>query len=268
MGIKIKLFLIVSIVSLGVMVWRGSQSQKKIVFCDVAQGDGVIVIDNNFQMLVDTGKDNGRMAECLSDHLPFWDKTIEVVVISHWDSDHAGALTQLQQLYRIESIFSGTEPGDAFEQLNYSGNLKSGDVIRVGELQFEVKWPLAKADANINNENEKSLVGLLQYGIYEVLFTGDITADEERYMVWKDLLRSQISDVRYQTRRILKVSHHGSGTATSEELLNEFKPEMAVVSVGRNSFGHPKAEVMERLRKYVTDVRRTDEVGTVVIGIE
>ena len=248
------------------LAWWYRSPRRQVVFCDVGQGDGAIVIDGDFQMLIDTGSENGKMNECLSRHLPFWDKEIEMVIISHWDADHSGGLARLQNYYKIDKIISGYKPSEINEQINYSGNIAENDIIRAGDIEFEVKWPEINSESEINDDNKKSIMGILNYGTKKILFTGDVTTEIEQKLVWRGVLRPE--DLGYGTL-ILKVSHHGSSEGTSEELLETVKPQMAIISVGaKNKFGHPTKEVLERLKKYGVLIKRTDQEGDIVVECE
>lgn len=243
---KLKLFLIISFLALGVMVWwTWPSSRVKVVFCDVGQGDGVLIVKNSWQMIVDVGPDNKKMVGCLERHIPFWDKKIEVLVISHYDLDHVGGLGEVEKYYDIEQKFS-------------SVNLVKNDVISNGEIDFEVLSP----DQDWQDDNENSIVGVLKYGNNKILFTGDITTQVEQKLVWRGVLETR--NEKPETR-VIKISHHGSNTGTSDELLNHWKPEVAIISVGKNSFGHPAKEVLERLEKYQIPIWRTDIQGEKII---
>jgi len=107
------------------------------------------------------------------------------------------------------------------------------------------------------------VAGILDYkgeGKWSIFLSGDIEKETEQKLVWREILKGQVD--------VLKVSHHGSETATSEELLDFLKPKIAVISVGvNNRFGHPRGEVLERLNKRDIEIERTDEVGDVVFNL-
>jgi competence protein ComEC len=231
-----------------IAIWTWPSSDKlTIVFCDVGQGDGAIIISGNFQMLIDVGPENNKMVGCLGKHVPFWDKTIEVAVITHGDSDHGGGLKQVEGYYNVQNI--------------YSGSLVKNDVIKYGLISFEVLNP----DRDWGNDNDNSVVGILNYKENKILFLGDVTKQVEQKMIWRNEILGKIN--------IIKISHHGSAEATSEELLkavvgNGLQPfqTTAIISVGKNNkFGHPTGEVLERLTKFGVKIRRTDEEGEIVI---
>lgn len=224
----------------------------RLVFCDVGQGDGAIIIRGNWQMLVDTGADNGKMERCLDRFIPFWDRKIEGVMISHWDEDHSKALSKIIRNYKVENIFESTSSGKEIEQNISTYILSAGDVIRYGKLYFEIIYP----NENEKTGNESSLVAVLNYNDRKFVFTGDVDIKGEGEMMswWK----GQVDGI--------KISHHGSDTGNSEDWLRKINPNVAVISVGKNSYGHPKEIILERLNKLGIKILRTDINGDVVIG--
>ena len=220
------------------MVITWPSSKVKVIFCDVGQGDGAIVMQGRMQLLIDVGPENNKMVGCLGRYLPFWDKTIEAVVISHNDSDHNGGLKQVEKYYNVQKI--------------YSTDLAKNDIIKYNQIQFEVLSP----DQDWGNDNENSVVGKLTYEDKSILFLGDVTSQVEQKLVW----RKELSVID-----IVKISHHGSAEATSEELLQTTKPKEAIISVGANNkFGHPTKVVLDRLEKFGVKIRRTDVEGDIL----
>jgi len=268
---NIKIFLLLSGVLLLVGVWLSLPDGKtRLIFCDVGQGDGVLLSRGTFQMLYDVGPDNGKMRKCLERYMPFWDRKIEIVILSHWDNDHVGGLVDIDKGYKMEKIFSGVEAGDEFEQKVYAEVLRQNDVLRSDWFEFEVVWPERDGGIGQNEAdvNEMSLVGILEVSgpavagsAIKVLLMGDASVEVEQRLVWRKVLAAS-NAVNID---VLKVGHHGSSTSTSEELLEEVKPKVGVIGVGKNSFGHPTREVLDRLEKFGVEVKRTDEDGDVVM---
>jgi len=261
---KIKIILIISLVLLGVLViyWQ-SKDSSKLVFCDVGQGDAMLIREGNWEMLLDVGGDDGKVMRCLERHVPFWDKTIELVIISHWDKDHCGGLIKLSRYYKINDLLANRLPGGEYEQYSYSKVLEVGDVVQAGKVRFDV---ISSGIENVNDggeENDSSLVGILYYRDNKILMMGDAGAEVEQKLVWRGMLKQIQHDGGID---ILKVSHHGSGTSTSDDLINMVRPKIAVVSVGRNSYGHPSMEVINRLENFGVEVKRTDKSGDVVVN--
>jgi len=247
---KLRWFLwlgLLGLVALLVLTWPGQKI--RLVFCDVGQGDGAVLVKGDFQMVFDTGPDNGKMVECLDRQMAFWDKRLEVIVLSHMDSDHSGGLKSLEKYFQIEKLYTN-------EQNNYSEKLNSSDMLRSDWFTFEVV-----SSGEGATDNDKSVVGILKVNQKQVLFTGDAGMEVEQRLVWRKKIVDDRSSV---VERILKVSHHGSKTGTSQELLAAFRPKVAVISVGKNNrYGHPSSEVIKRLEENGVEIWRTDEMGEI-----
>jgi competence protein ComEC len=257
---KLKILLAICLVALGIGWWFSQPDGKvRVIFCDVGQGDGILVQKGMSQMIIDTGPPNNKMGECLGKYMPFWDKKIEVIIISHWDKDHSGGLVDIEKYYKVEKLYSGKESPDKNEQNIYSSDLADGEMIKMGEIEFDVISTKGVEGKGVDLENGESVIGVLSYRINRFLMMGDVTAEVENRMVWRNELMGKID--------VLKVSHHGSGTATSEELLEAVKPMEAVISVGKNTFGHPSPEVIKRLEEKGIKIRRTDQEGNIVYEI-
>lgn len=249
----------------------------EVVFCNVGQGDAALVIKGNFQLLIDGGPSESKLYDCLSNNLPFWDRQIEAVVNTHPEADHINGLIGLARRYRIGLLlvsgFSDKEgKADLLKKLvNQKAKLKEvriGDRLRYGDLYFDIVWSSSKNqylnDLDVGNLDKKeidlnksSVAGRLRYKDFSVLFTADISEEEELAMVDMGLLR--VDDV-------LKVAHHGSKNSSSKTLLGVVRPKVAIVSVGKgNSFGHPTKEVLSRIDAIGTSLWRTDKNGWVKI---
>jgi competence protein ComEC len=224
----------------------------RLIFCDVLQGDGAIVTRGNWQMLIDVGADNGKMLGCLDKYVPFWDKKIEGIIISHWDKDHSGALGTINKYYQVERLYESTASGEKKEENIETVVLRAGDTLKHGKIFFEVIYPIETGVVG----NENSLVLVMNYGGKKMMFAGDVDVDGEAKMMgwWKDNVEG------------IKISHHGSDTASSGEWLERIRPGVAIVSVGKNSYGHPTELVLGRLKSLGVKVYRTDIQGNIVLG--
>ena len=126
-------------------------------------------------------------------------------------------------------------------------------VIRVGMIYLDILHP--SEDFVSNKTNDYSIVTLLRYNKFKAIFTGDLELN-----ISEDLFeRDKIEPVDY-----IKISHHGSKNGTSEKLVQILKPNVAIISVGKNSYGHPNEEVINLLKKYNIKILRTDEIGDIV----
>ena len=252
---KNRIILFISLVFLiGLFYFSLPNKSGKVVVCDVGQGDAILATYKNIQMLIDTGPDNKKVLECLNRHLPFWDKTIEVMILTHGDSDHIGGLNDVLKSYKVENIFSN-------EQKISSKKISQNDVISTNMFDFEVVNPMKNIE--IDDDNINSIAGYLIYKgktKWMVFLSADIDKETEQRLVWQKILENQID--------VLKVAHHGSENGTSEEILDFLKPKTAVISVGKNNrFDHPRKEVLERLKIRGIEIRRTDEIGDVVFEL-
>lgn len=261
-----KLILFISLMMLVILFWWTLPSKKgRVVVCDVGQGDATLVSYKNIQMLIDVGPDNKKVLNCLDNNMPFWDKRIEIVILSHGDSDHVGALDDLLRSYQIDHLLSNGLLVKEIEQKSYSEKIGENDIVRSNMFDFEVLSP-SKSDEDLIDKNENSVVGILRWkgnGVdkgWSMFMGGDLDKEGEQRLVWREIIKEKV--------KVLKVSHHGSKTSTSEELLKVLEAEVAVIGVGKNSFGHPTKEVLDRLDDYNVEVKRTDLDGEIVFVLE
>jgi competence protein ComEC len=264
---KNKILIYLSLISLIIIFYLTLPDNKaRVVVCDVSQGDAILATYKNIQMLIDVGPDNKKVLKCLENHLPFWDKTIEVVILTHGDSDHIGGLDDLLKSYKVKKFFSNGLLEQEVEQKIYSQKVAQNDRISIGLFQFEVVSPPADSFLNLTGEkdnNENSVVGILRLDPvlagkeWSMFMSGDMGAETEQRLVWREILKNKVD--------VLKVSHHGSDTGTSDEILEILKPKVAVISVGKNNrFDHPREEVIERLKGIGATIKRTDQEGELV----
>jgi competence protein ComEC len=216
----------------------------RVVFCDVGQGDASLVILGSFQALIDTGPSEQKLFTCLGEHMPFWDREINLVFISHPQADHNGALKGLAKRYKIDKVIE-----------------KAGvkDIYRYKDLYFDILLG-GQNDTGENNrsgsdENEDSMVVELRYLGFSALFTADIGEKTELALLEAGVLKKT---------SVLKVPHHGSKYSSSIPFLSKLRPTLAVISVGaKNSYGHPSGDTLIRLDQVKTKILRTDESGSV-----
>ena len=186
---------------------------------------------------------------------------------THPDADHATGLIDVIERYVVTQFLINSKGKDsgtfkAFKQavLTEGSSVyfpKKGDQVNLGPLRMVFLWPEGQDQvlgaSTIEREaNETSVVFTLAFGRFEALFPGDISSAIEALIDFPDV-------------DLLKLSHHGSKYSTSQEFLEESEPEMAIISVGKNSFGHPTKEVINRLEKEGIKLLRTDQEGEIEI---
>ncbi len=240
----------------------------KIYFFDVGQGDSIFIeAPNGNQVLIDGGPDNSVLSE-LGKIMPFYDKDIDLVVLTHSDADHVTGLIEVLERYEVEnivysnivrksSLYNAWQEAVAEERADIVDPV-AGKIIDLGnDVRLAILHPAESLDgANKEKVNNDSVVLILKYGETEVLLTGDIEKQTERSVVLNGM--SVDTD-------ILKVAHHGSKTSTIEEFLTAVSPEVAIIQVGKNRYGHPTSEVLNRLENFGIKYYRTDLDGTVKV---
>lgn len=240
----------------------------RIYFIDVGQGDSCLVITpRNKKILIDGGEgDNNVLLSYLLDRRI---KTIDYIMISHFDSDHCIGLIEVIQKLNVKNVLISKQAYFCDEYRNIAGiinskkinviHVKQGDVLNVDkEVKLDVFYPSKNLEYDDLNNN--SIVAKLRYNKFSVLFTGDIERSEENIL--NKCTSNQLkSDV-------IKVAHHGSKTSSSEEFIKAVKPKIALIGVGiNNKFGHPNQEVIERLENINCKIYRTDEMGEIVMEV-
>ena len=229
-----------------------------VVFADVGQGDGCLLMTPEHSILIDGGI--YEEGDTISDILDWYgiDK-VDVAFVSHWDSDHCGGISYLYANDRISTVYAPSECIFTEEDDLYIPDVaivSAADSMNVDDIEFDIISP----DQMTGDENEDSLVIEVVCGGSRLLFTGDIGFEKESELIMEGFLND--CDV-------LKVGHHGSRFSTSEAFLEEITPEEAVISCGRgNRYGHPTAETLERLESCGIVIRRTDEEGAIIMEFE
>lgn len=253
---------------IAIFVWTGRPDNVlRITVMDVGQGDAILITTpGGNDILIDGGPDS-RTVEALRRNLPPSDNELELVVLTHPDLDHVGGLPDVADRYRIDRVLetSVRSPGIADQRWERAIDQQaserlvafSGDVLHVDHVTLTILWPTKDTDLTKLNRNDTSIVVLLEYGSSSFLLSGDIEAGVEERL----LQLGELRDVD-----VLKVPHHGSITSSTDAFLDTVKPEIAVISDGRNNkFGHPHPVVLRRLVGRGVKVLRTDEAGDVVM---
>lgn len=256
-GEKRNFFIIVSLISivffvLLVVFTKKQQGLLVVSFLNVGQGDAIFIeAPNGKQILIDSGPDSSVIRE-LGDVMPFWDRTIDMIIPTHADKDHIGGFPEVFKRFSIKSVYDSPNEATTAVYEAYQEGKNSEDVpVRVAtsndtiilDEQYGIYIRILFPDQVVEDleRNDSSTVTQLVYGDIEILLTGDAGSMIEEYLVYEygSFLESEV----------LKAGHHGSKTSSSELFLQTVLPEYVVISAGENnSYGHPHKEVIDAIQ--------------------
>lgn len=287
---KFKYYILGILSIIAILIWifisnyENQTGVLKVNFFDIGQGDAILIeAPFSKQILIDGGPD-AKIVEKLGNEIPFYDKTIEIIVVTHPDADHITGLVEVLKRYKVALVMETGVLSDSkiyreLEKTIKEKNIpvkivQAGQIIKLftstsifpifdGEGGGEGFFPQAErrngereiilsilypfknfSGQTVSNTNDTSIVSRLIYGDYSFLFTGDLEKAGEY-----NLINNEIN----LKSNILKVGHHGSKTSTSDLFLGAVEPDIAVIQVGKkNKYGHPTEEVLEKLQNITT----------------
>jgi len=273
---KYLLFLIGFLFILNICAWQeifisvSDNNLLKVYFLDVGQGDSAFIeTPQKHQILIDGGP-NSAVLERLQKIMPFFDRTIDMIILTHPEKDHMQGLMDVLQRYKVNYILWTGVVRDSSEYQKWINALakeqeqgakivtiKTGQTIKFGKVKIDILYPLEDlAGAKIKDSNDSSVISRLVFNKNSFLFTGDISSKAEKNIINEGI--DLVSDV-------LKVAHHGSKYSTSDIFLENVNPDIAIISVGKNSYGHPTPEILQKLEKFGIHILRTDNNGNIEI---
>jgi len=246
---------------------QGERQNLEVDFLDVGQGDAILIkTPYNQNILVDGGPDNSVLSE-LGKNLPFFDKNIDLIILTHPHSDHVVGLVEILRRYKVKKvIMTGVLYSasyykvflDEIKKQNIATEIAKGpeDIILGSNLEIKIFSPLGDISGQTSdNANDESIVAKLIYFQEAFLLTGDAEAKVEEKLIDNNF--DLAADV-------LKVPHHGSCAALDQKVIKAVKPEAAIISVGAdNKYGHPCAQTLDLLHNDYIQILRTDELGTI-----
>lgn len=255
---------------LDILVFRqiGADTSEKdrlsLYFLPVGQGDSELIrFPGGVKMLIDGGPPDSLVLGNLDKILSPRDRYLNIVALSHAELDHFGGLMEVLKRYRVGAFIWNGVPKNTSAAKEFMKTIKdrniplitlaAGDAIRYGTSEMKVLWPPKNTVASGNSLNETALVFELESKNTRTLFTGDMGEETENKIT---------ADIAGKVD-VLKVGHHGSKFSSSANFLDSIKPKAAVIEVGKNSYGHPTLEVLNRLADIGARVFRTDRDGLV-----
>jgi competence protein ComEC len=251
-----------------VMYFESNKNNAAVYFLDVGQGDSeLIIFPSGAKMLIDGGPPNGKVETEISRIIGPFDRYIDLIILTHPQTDHFGGLVGLSKNYKFGAFFTNGERSDIDGYVSLKENLEergvrhtqiyAGDIIKQGETIFRVFSPqIPKEGESIDHkdENDRAILGKLSMGDGNILFTADIGKSIE------DAFAPLLGYID-----VLKVAHHGSKYSSGERFISFTKPKIAIIEVGKNSYGHPAPEITKRLFENGATVYRTDTHGTIKV---
>lgn len=237
----------------------------QVFMLNIGQGDAFYIrTPNGNDLLIDGGPDRTLLHE-LGAVMPAWDHSLEWVIATHPDSDHVTGIVELGDSYTVETLITNgdtkkTAASQALTQFaqttpQHTRVATAGDRMLI-EPDLWITFLSPASEYTFYDSNDLSLVFTLQYKNSIALFTGDASEQVEKTLYDSPLLPAHVD--------LLKVSHHGSKTATSRAFLQAITPTIALISAGKeNRYGHPHAAPLYRLRQINAEIWRTDQQGRV-----
>ncbi|MEK7082486.1 MAG: ComEC/Rec2 family competence protein [Patescibacteria group bacterium] len=270
-----KIIFLASCAVLAALVWYAAlyaeaHRNLNVSFFDVGQGDTIFIESpDRTQILIDGGPGNAILAK-LGRAMPFWDRSLDLVILTHAHADHVSGLVEVLKRYRVDRILEsgeayGTPEYAEWRRLAQEKNIPvtvahAGQEIRAGALVIAVLSPFEnKSGVSLKNPHDANVSTKLIYGGTSALLMGDAEKMIEYRLVYErsESLRSDV----------LKVGHHGSKTSSSQEFLAAVSPKIAIIQAGRkNRYGHPTQEVLDRISAAGAAIFRTDLDGDIALA--
>jgi len=241
----------------------------RVSFLDVGQGDAILIQKGNTRILIDGGPSPRDISLELSNRMPYWDRSIDIAVLTHPHQDHLAGLLEVLRRYDVGQVLYPATTSETplyKEWVRFIGEAGvegkvaiSGQCIDLGDgVSLEVLWPSLKPITGSESDmDNNSVVVLLKSGDISFLLTGDARSEAE----W-ELIRARANI----QGTVIKVGHHGSSTSTIPQFLAVANPQLAVISVGAsNSYNLPDEDVILGLEEWVgkSNVYRTDLHSTI-----
>ena len=241
--------------------WRQYRESSSVIFLDVGQGDSALLLIEGVVAVIDGGPDNSLLGE-LGDYLPYFERTIDYLIISHDHDDHTLGLFELLRRYKVVNLvygptIAGRSAAEDLRRRAAIGGVKEFPVAGSAVIYLRGGYVLDLLNPvvlGVKKDDNNSLLVRLSGPEKKVLFMGDNSFRVE------EAIASSRWDIDVD---ILKAGHHGSKTSSSSSFLAQVSPDYFIVSSGsHNSFGHPHQEVLDRARAVGAVIKRTDVEGS------
>mgnify|MGYP001171180217 CR=1 FL=1 len=243
---------------------KTATSSLYVHYIDVGQGDSIYIKTSDGEDILIDGGNNDKGDDVVAYLQQQHVDDIEIMIATHPDIDHIGGLDTVLKSFKVEQVYAPRVSHTTQSYLDFLNAVKNegltiqtaqkGTALGLNDVSAIFVGPVKSYSTD--DTNDWSAVLKLTYGKRSFLFTGDVETTAESDMIAsKQNLRADV----------IKIGHHGAKTSTSEAFLNGVKPTYAVISVGKeNTYGHPTAEVINRLKIHKINIFRTDQQGTII----
>lgn len=239
--------------------------EMQVHFIDVGQGDSILIESPSGKTMLIDGGVKGAGQQIVSYLKELGINKLDIVVATHPDADHIGGLIPVLDNMTIEQFYDSgkVHTSQTFEEMltridekNIPYHVpKIGDDI---EFDKDVNVKVLNANDQATDNNDASIVLKMTYGNVSFLLTGDAGVALEKEMLQYDVKAT-----------VLKAGHHGSNTSSSEEFIQAVKPEVTILSYGEdNKYGHPHAEIVDRLQAIGSKIYATADLGTITVSTD
>jgi competence protein ComEC len=251
---------------------RFNDGKLHIIFCNIGQGDAIFIrTPAKKNILVDGGPDRSVL-DCLGRHMPFWERTIDLMVLTHPHQDHLVGLYYALQQYSVlsfdtERLGNNTTSFTSLLEKIHGSAIPlhyryAGDSLKIGDgVSFTVLSPSigylqeTSPNGSVGERAEfASLVMKVSFGSFDVILTGDSQAN---------ILHRVLRKNDQNHLEVIQVPHHGSKTGFDKDMIRSLRPDMAIISVGKNIYGHPNKDLINYFEQSNVRVFRTDIRGDI-----
>lgn len=261
--------LVANVIAFKEVIFLNGPHYLRVDVLDIGQGDSIFIQTPALRNIIIDGGPDSSVLEKVAKRLPFWNKKLDMLVLTHPDADHVNGFIEILKKYKVDYIvWTGIDRSGAnyqtwlslLEKAKEKGSKviisSPGTTITSGGARLAIIYPFEDVeDTFLKEANDSGIVSRLTYGQKSFLFTADVSSKVEQQLV--DAGVTLTSDV-------LKVGHHGSKYSSAETFLQAAAPRVAVISVGgNNTYGHPTPEVLQRLQKFGITTLRTDQRGDI-----
>ena len=274
---KIASIVLLILAAANIFVWRtvlaAQADTLHVHFFDVGQGDAIYIRTPAQQdILIDGGPDSSVLAK-LGQAMPFYDRKIELMILTHPHADHVEGLVDVLKRYEVEQVlYTGIDyksaTYDEWQRLITAENIptkiaRARQVVKLGPARIDVLFPDRDTEGKtIKNLNNSSVVGRLIFGQNSFMLTGDAEQEVEKSLLDQysgDMLKSNV----------FKAGHHGSDTSNMKDFVAVVNPEIAVISVGEgNKHKHPAESTLQTFADLGAEIYRTDQDGDVECWVD